>query len=185
MREDTSRWVNFLPYRWLVSPYSYMVGNLSNFYLLVCFRMFFSLVELAVWLGLSILEIWLNIVSILLFTILLAFKNSETSWWTVLMPLFVADAFNCYLCVILLIRTALSGHLRSGLFRASWSFTLLTLLFVFKILLAKKLSAAIVLEYSEVMSPIFILLQLIAARGCQTHWLWRRIPHNAIQVSYV
>jgi len=85
------------------------------------------------------------------------------------MPLFIADGLNCYLCIILLIRTALAGHMRSGFLRFSWSIILLTLIFVFKVLLVKKLSSAIVLEYSEVLSPIFILLQLFAARACQSH----------------
>ncbi len=43
------------------------------------------------------------------------------------------------------------------------------LLFGFKFLLCQKLSENIKLDYSEVLSPVFILLQLIMIRACQLH----------------
>jgi hypothetical protein len=43
------------------------------------------------------------------------------------------------------------------------------LLFGFKFLLCQKLSENIKLDYSEVMSPVFILLQLVMIRACQLH----------------
>lgn len=61
---------------------------------------------------------------------------------------------------------------QAALLRASWSISLLVLLFVFKFLLCKKLNTVGQgggLEFSEVLSPIFILLQLVAVRACQLH----------------
>lgn len=136
--------------------------------------MFFTLGEVVHWLGISVFEIWLNIISLTIFTILLALKVddlplAEQNWWKIFLPLFIADGLNCYFCVIVFIRMYISGQVKNGLFRASWSFSVLTLIFVFKFLLCKKLTGQSSLEYSEVVSPIFILLQLFAARACQMH----------------
>ena len=57
-----------------------------------------------------------------------------------------------------------------SIFRALWSQFMIALLFVFKYLLAQRLiEDDSKLEFSEVMSPIFILLQLVMIRACQLH----------------
>jgi hypothetical protein len=61
------------------------------------------------------------------------------------------------------------GSIKSALVRALWSLFMLALLFIFKYLLCQKLTGDTRLEFSEVMSPIFILLQLIMIRACQLH----------------
>ena len=50
-----------------------------------------------------------------------------------------------------------------------WSLFLLFMLFCFKYLLCQKLTALPSYEYSEVFTPIFILLQLVMVRACQLH----------------
>lgn len=137
--------------------------------------MIFSLNELVHWLGLTIFEIWINLVSLTIFTVLLALKLDENyflgnqGWWIVFSPLFVADALNTYFCAIIFIRMRMEGMAKAAILRVIWSLISLLLIFVFKYLLCKKLSGQSPLEYSEVLSPIFILLQLIAVRACQLH----------------
>ncbi|XP_076164248.1 transmembrane protein 203-like isoform X2 [Ptiloglossa arizonensis] len=137
--------------------------------------MIFSLSELVHWLGLTIFEIWINLVSLSIFTMLLALKLDDNyfmgnaGWWIVFSPLFVADGLNTYFCAIIFIRMHMEGMIKIAILRAVWSLISLLLIFVFKYLLCKKLTGQSTLEYSEVLSPIFILLQLIAVRACQLH----------------
>ncbi|XP_071451681.1 transmembrane protein 203-like [Hetaerina americana] len=153
--------------------------------------MFFSLDELVQWLGLTVFEMWVFLASLSLFTILVALgaegalppadppipqvSGSQTSMhrqpspWLIFSPLFVADALNTYFCAIVFVRMYLEGAYKAALLRASWSLSLLVLLFVFKFLLCEKLSGRSTLEYSEVLAPIFILLQLVAVRACHLH----------------
>ncbi|CAB0031433.1 unnamed protein product [Trichogramma brassicae] len=137
--------------------------------------MIFSLNELVSWLGLTVFEIWINLVSLTIFTILLALKLDDiyfvesSGWWIVFSPLFIADALNTYFCAIIFIRMHMEGMMKVGILRTLWSMVTLLLLFVFKYLLCKKLAGPSNLDYSEVLSPVFILLQLIAIRACQLH----------------
>lgn len=136
--------------------------------------MFFSLEELVHWLGLTVFEIWVNLVSISIFTILLSlhlesvlFSGTVTVWWMIFSPLFTADALNAYFCTIVLIRMYLEGLYKAAFFRALWSFWFLGLLFAFEFLLCRKLTKNNDAEYSEILAPMFILLQLMAVRACQ------------------
>lgn len=137
--------------------------------------MFFSLEELVQWLGVTVFELWINLSSISAFMVLLTLRcegildGSDKGWWIVFSPLFVADAMNAYFCVIVLIRMYLEALYKVAFFRALWSFCFLTAIFSFELLLCKKLSGETSFEYSEVLSPIFILLQLMAVRACQLH----------------
>lgn len=135
--------------------------------------MFFTIQELVRWLGLTIFEIWVNLISILLFTILFAIKydpNVELyniDWWFIFFPLFAADALNAYFCIIIFIRMLLEMTLKYSLLRILWSGTFLLMTFLFKFFLCKRLLGQLNLDYSEVFAPLYILLQLIAVRACQ------------------
>lgn len=134
--------------------------------------MFFSLNEIVLWIGLTLFEIWVNLVSVTIFSVLLALKIDSIlteSWWVIFSPLFISDALNAYFCVIIFIRMSLYNSLKISLYRASWSAIFLGLTFVFKFLLCKKLTGQSTIEYSEVFAPLFILLQFIAVRACQLH----------------
>lgn len=137
--------------------------------------MIFSLNELVHWLGLTVLGIWINLVSLTIFTIFLALKLDEnyflgpSGWWIVFSPLFIADGLNAYFCAITFIRMHMEGMIRAAMLRASWSLVSLSLIYIFKHLLCKKLTGQSAFEYSEVLSPVFVLLQLIAVRACQLH----------------
>lgn len=115
--------------------------------------------------------IWLTALLATLVLVVLRVEEVITavSWWLVLSPMFIADALNTYFCVIVLIRMYLDGVLKPAALRALWSFSVLTLGFTFKFLLCRKLSELSEpshLEYSAVMSPVFVLLQLILIRAC-------------------
>ena len=137
--------------------------------------MIFSLNELVHWLGLTIFEMWINLISLTIFTVLLALKLDEdyflgnAGWWIVFSPLFVADGLNTYFYAIIFIRMGMEGIIKIAIPRVVWSLMLLLLIFVFKYFLCKKLSGQSTLEYSEVFSPIILLLQLIAIRACHLH----------------
>jgi ribonuclease P/MRP protein subunit RPP20 len=143
-------------------------------------KMFFQLKELLKWLGLTVFEIWVGLLFFTVFTVLLTLKVEKVfdslTWWQVFSPLFISDALNSYFCVIVFIRMYLEGAYKSALIRALWSQFMIALLFVFKYLLSQRLiedennlESNSKLEFSEVMSPIFILLQLVMIRACQLH----------------
>ncbi|XP_005175254.1 transmembrane protein 203 [Musca domestica] len=134
----------------------------------------FKLSELVRWLGLTEFEIMVNLCGLLVFTITLAFRISGTigknavDWFTIFSPLFCVDVCNAYFCIIVLLRMYLdSENKRKALHRFMWSTYFLFLVAIFKYLLCLKLSGQTNLEYSEVFSPIFVLLQLVAVRACQ------------------
>lgn len=134
----------------------------------------FKLSELVRWLGLTEFEIMVNLCGLLVFTITLALRISGTigkhtvDWFTIFSPLFCIDICNAYFCIIVGIRMYLdSDNKRKALHRFMWSTYFLFLVAIFKYLLCLKLSGQTNLEYSEVFSPIFVLLQLVAVRACQ------------------
>ena len=137
----------------------------------------FELRELLRWLGLTVFEIWTALLCFTVFTVLLTLRveniisEEGLSWWNVFLPLFVSDALNAYFCVIVFIRIYLEGAYKPAFIRALWSLFMISLLFVFKYLLCKKLSVGIEakLEFSEVMTPVFILLQLVMIRACKLY----------------
>lgn len=135
--------------------------------------MFFTIEELVRWLGLTVFEIWINLIALLLFTILLAINYDPTievynnNWWMIFFPLFAGDALNAYFCVIIFIRMLLEMTLKYSFLKISWSGTFLLMTFLFKFLLCRRLLGQLSLDYSEVFAPLYILLQLIAVRACQ------------------
>lgn len=140
--------------------------------------MYLSLDELVQWIGITVFEIWINLVSLLAFLIILTLKLDTgylsnyisiptLTWWNVFTPLFIADALNAYFCVIILIRMHFNGSYKTAFLRATWSTLFLTFYFLFKLLLCRKVTGYSQLTYTEVVCPIFVLFQLIAVRACQ------------------
>lgn len=133
----------------------------------------FKLSELVRWLGLTEFEILINLCGLLVFSITMSFKLNETfddavDWFTIFSPLYCTDICNAYFCIIVGIRMySDSDNKRKSLHRLMWSTYFIVLIAIFKYLLCLKLSGQTGLEYSEVFSPIFVLLQLIAVRACQ------------------
>lgn len=133
--------------------------------------MLFTLNEIVQWLGMTAFEICMHLVTVMVFSVLAVLKYEsvfDISWWFVFTPLFIADGLNCYFCMIICIRMIKETDLKAASIRFFSSMLYLTLLFVFKILLCQKLSKTRIISSSESMAPVFILLQLVMIRACQT-----------------
>ncbi|XP_006001481.1 transmembrane protein 203 [Latimeria chalumnae] len=135
--------------------------------------MLFSLRELVQWLGFATFEIFLHVLALLIFSILLALKLdnfASLDWWKVFIPLFAADGLSTYFTMIVSVRLFRDGEKRLAVLRLFWIFTVLSLKFVFEMLLCQKLAEqAKELWYGLIMSPVFILLQLLMIRACRVN----------------
>ena len=134
--------------------------------------MLFKTCELVQWLGITVFEMCVYVAGLTIFTFILCIKIDlyyDISWWMTFLPLFIADTCNVYFCMIVFIRQYVDGLYKIAVMRGLWSLVVLTLIFVFKYLLCKKLSGTLNLDISEVMSPVFLMLQLIMIRACKLH----------------
>lgn len=137
--------------------------------------MLFTVEELSPWLGMTRFELLVQTVCMLLFTIILTVRvelysadtfSPEVCWW-IFSPLFAANVINAYFCVIVFIRTCLERTFKVAVVRAMWSATVIGILMLFEYMLCQKLLGHTNLDTSEVVSPILLLLQLLAVRACQ------------------
>lgn len=134
--------------------------------------MFFTLQELVRWLRMTAFELWLHVVAVLVFSVLAVLKHEgalAASWWIVFVPLFTCDGLSAYFCVIVLIRQYMEHDLKVASVRFLTSGLSLVLLFLFKLLLCQRLSAVRDISVSEVMGPLFVLLQIVMVRACRVH----------------
>ena len=134
--------------------------------------MFLTLKELVRWFGMTVFEIWVHLLTLLIFTVLTTLKQEgvvEMSWWSAFSPLFVADGVNAYFCIIVFIRQYQDYSLKTAGVRLFSSLLVFSLLFVFKFLLLQKLSDKFsTLSHTEVIAPLFPLLVLLSIRSCQS-----------------
>ena len=134
--------------------------------------MFFTLQEIVKWLGMTVFEIWLNIVTLIIFSVLAILKGQDAisfSWWKVFIPLFLCDGLCAYFCIIVFVRTYKARDLRGAGVRLLSSVVFLVCLFVFKLLFCQKLSNENKLSYSEVFASLFVALQILMVRACQVY----------------
>lgn len=141
--------------------------------------MLFALQELVRWLGLTVFEMLVHLLALLVFTVFLVLRLDDIAFtssspgsydiWIVFSPLFVADTLCSYFNVIVFIRLSIEGHIKEAIARTIWSSALLFVWSLFKVLLCRRLAGLSNLDFSEIMSPIFLVLQLIAIRACQLH----------------
>lgn len=137
--------------------------------------MFFQLRELEQWLGLNVIEIWVNLVSLTVFSVLLTLKLDlqqifyDLTWWQVFSPLFISDALNCYFCTIVWIRMYLEGA-TGKISRGVWSYLSILCLMSFKYMLCEQLEKPNYCKtrpISVVMSTIFLWMGLLMIRTCR------------------
>lgn len=139
--------------------------------------MLFSLRELVQWLGFAPFELLLQAAALLAASVLLVLKvdgavgEAGLSWWGVFAPFFVADGLSTYFTAIVSVRLFQDGEKRLAVLRLFWILTLLSLKFVFEMLLCQKLGEGETHElwYGLIMSPVFILLQLLMIRACRVN----------------
>uniref|UniRef100_UPI00358E2549 transmembrane protein 203 n=1 Tax=Myxine glutinosa TaxID=7769 RepID=UPI00358E2549 len=127
--------------------------------------MLFTVQELVQWLGFATFEMAIQLLGILVFSVL---QSLKLDWWNVFIPLFVADGLTAYFTVIVFIRLYQDGDMRLAGMRTLWIATVLSLKFIFEMLLCQKLvQPSSDLSHGLIMSPLFILLQLLMVRACR------------------
>lgn len=139
--------------------------------------MLFSLRELVQWLGFATFELFMHLGAFLVFSVLVAlrvdlFIPEAVSWWLVFVPLFAADGLSTYFTTIVSIRLYQEGDRRLAVLRLLWVLTVLSLKLVCEVLLCQKLAEqaqARELWFGLIVSPIFILLQLLMIRACRVN----------------
>ena len=117
-------------------------------------------------------ELWLHAVSVLVFSVLAVLKYEGVlgvTWWVIFIPLFACDGLSAYFCVIVFIRQYMQVDIKTAFLRILTSSLSLVLLFLFKLLLCQRLSGQRDTSVSEVMGPLFVLLQIIMVRACRVH----------------
>ncbi|XP_019966941.1 transmembrane protein 203 isoform X2 [Paralichthys olivaceus] len=138
--------------------------------------MLFSLRELVQWLGFATFELFLHLLALLVFSMLVALRAdmfvTSLSWWLVFVPLFAADGLSTYFTAIVSIRLYLENEKRLAVLRLLWVLTVLSLKLVCEVLLCQKLAGqeqARDLWFGLIVSPLFILLQLLMIRACRVN----------------
>ncbi len=134
--------------------------------------MLLTLKEVIKWIGMTAFEIWLHLVTLFVFSILAVLKHHnvlDSTWWAIFIPLFACDGLNMYFCTIVFIRMYKEKEYRIAGLRLLSSVLMLVCLIVFKILLCQRLNHERNYKYSEVFAPIFVALQILMVRACQTH----------------
>jgi ribonuclease P/MRP protein subunit RPP20 len=157
-------------------------------------RTYFKMIEISRWLGITPFEILINLISFFIFSIFLTltidgqtdffmiqqyhngtdhdvyrsdgFQSSKPpiDWFRLFSVLFCADVCNSYFCAIVILRMYLQNL--QSMHKLFWTVNFILLTGLFKYLIALKLTGTS-LEWTEVCSPIFVLLQLFALRACQ------------------
>ncbi|XP_026883151.1 transmembrane protein 203 [Electrophorus electricus] len=137
--------------------------------------MLFSLRELVQWLGFATFELFLHLGALLVFSILVALHvdmKTPESWWLVFVPLFAADGLSTYFTAIVSIRLYQEGEKRLAVLRLLWVLTVLSLKLVCEVLLCQKLAEHEQTRdplYGLIISPLFVLLQLLMIRACRVN----------------
>eukprot|EP00063_Salmo_salar_P009446 XP_013984281.1 PREDICTED: transmembrane protein 203-like [Salmo salar] len=138
--------------------------------------MLFSLRELVQWLGFATFELFLHLGALLVFSVLVALRADlfapGMSWWQVFAPLFAADGLSTYFTAIVSIRLYQENEKRLAVLRLLWVLMVLGLKLVCEVLLCQKLveqEQARDLWFGPIISPLFILLQLLMIRACRVN----------------
>ena len=139
--------------------------------------MLFSLRELVQWLGFATFELFLHLLALLVFSMLVALRadmfTPSLSWWLVFVPLFRRRRpQHLYFTAIVSIRLYQENEKRLAVLRLLWVLTVLSLKLVCEVLLCQKLAEqeqARDLWFGLIVSPLFILLQLLMIRACRVN----------------
>ncbi|MEQ2310134.1 hypothetical protein AMECASPLE_005808 [Ameca splendens] len=136
--------------------------------------MLFSLKELVQWLGFATFELFLHLLALLVFSMLVALKVDlfQMSWCLVFIPLFTADGLSTYFTAIVSIRLYQENEKRLAVLRLLWVLMVLSLKLVCEVLLCQKLAKQEQTRdvwFGLIVSPLFILLQLLMIRACRVN----------------
>ncbi|KAI8798618.1 transmembrane protein 203 isoform X1 [Biomphalaria glabrata] len=145
--------------------------TLFKIIIILCAAMLLKLKEVVQWTRMTAFELFLHLLSILIFSVLLATKlerHLAASWPTVFSPLFICDGLNAYLCLIVFVRQFREYELKQASLRVAGSLLVNGLIFTFKLLLCQKLVTGN-LSCSEVFAPLFVLSTFLMIRACRMH----------------
>lgn len=153
------------------------------------------MIEISRWLSITPFEILVQLIALLCFSVLLTITidggleimmsppqpnvdlsqrfciNSQSGekvcidYFKLFSVLFCADIINTYFCFIMILRMYLAHQ--TAIHKIFWSLNFILLTGLFKYLIALKLNGTKNLEWMEVSSPLFVLLQLFALKACQ------------------
>ncbi|CAG5135699.1 unnamed protein product [Candidula unifasciata] len=133
--------------------------------------MLLKLKEVIQWTRMTAFELFLQLLSILVFSVLVATKiegHLTAPWPTIFTPLFICDGLNAYLCLIVFVRQYREYDLKQASLRVASSLVVIAMIFTFKLLLCQKLVTGS-LNCSEVFAPLFVLSQILMIRACRMH----------------
>uniref|UniRef100_A0A0B6Y7Q4 Transmembrane protein 203 n=1 Tax=Arion vulgaris TaxID=1028688 RepID=A0A0B6Y7Q4_9EUPU len=133
--------------------------------------MLLKLKEVIQWTRMTAFELFLQLLSVLIFSVLVAMKvegDLTATWPTIFTPLFICDGLNAYLCLIVFVRQYREYDLKQASLRVASSLVVIAMIFTFKLLLCQKLVTGN-LNCSEVFAPLFVLSQILMIRACRMH----------------
>ena len=126
------------------------------------------------WLVMTEFEMLLNIIGFFIFTVLLCLRLDffyQLSWKQILMPLFVADACQCYFCIIAFIRHFFEFQAKPAVLRFIISSLFLAARFLFKffvyLLLTSNSEQGKRFRFHYATFPLFLHLTLLIFRSCR------------------
>ncbi|KAK2082289.1 hypothetical protein P7K49_039514 [Saguinus oedipus] len=134
----------------------------------------FSLREMVQWLSFATFQIFVHLLALLVFSVLLALRVDGLvpglSWWNVFVPFFAADGLSTYFTTTVSVHLFQDREKRLAVLRLFWVLKVLSLKFVFEMLLCQKLAEKPrELWFGLITSPVFILLQLLTIHACQVN----------------
>lgn len=137
-------------------------------------RSFLTLAELVRWLGISLFEIWLQLVSLFCFTILLTIRvetEYAISWWWVFSPLLIGCSLQGYFTVIAFIRQYFEEEtLKFAASRALLSGMMISLIVTFEVLLCLTAAGSKPMEsYGLMFCPVFVVMSLLLVKACMLY----------------
>ncbi|ESO07734.1 hypothetical protein HELRODRAFT_75869 [Helobdella robusta] len=134
--------------------------------------MFLSYDKVSKVLGMTMYELWINLVCILLSSVLLVLKLEdvlEMSWFIVFTPMFVCSGLLAYLIIIMYIRSLQSRSIsrQSATFKMFFSSFFTIALFSFYLLVCLKLNNLSHLSFSIILTPLYLALVVSIFQVCK------------------
>ncbi|XP_060005696.1 transmembrane protein 203-like [Lagenorhynchus albirostris] len=131
-----------------------------------------ALGELVQLLGFAPFEVFVHLMALSVF-VLLALRVDGLapglSWWNVFVPFFAADRLSTNFTTVVSVHLFQVGEKRLAVLHLFWVLTVLSLKFVFEMLLCQKLvEQTRELWFGLITSPVFILLQLLMIPACRS-----------------
>lgn len=136
-----------------------------------------KLKTLCCWFVMTEFEVFMNLCAIFVFTVLLCLKLDsfyEFEWFSIFLPLFIADFLQANFCSILFMRQILQNQKKMAVFRLILSGMFLLARFMFKYLTYQFINSSGSFKFQVVAIPIYFHLVFLLFKTCGLK------KHNAI-----